>query len=83
MKTSELRHIIREEIRRMIGEELPRYVPPKLKGKNAGDVWQIQKPSTNNKFGAMNQVNLVRYFKTRKEAEEWSTGEHPASYSGW
>lgn len=59
-----------------------KYVPPKLAGKDKGDVWTIKKPSGKNKFGAMNQVNLVRYFETEEAAEKWSTGRHPSSYSG-
>lgn len=62
--------------------EVATYVPPKMKGKNKGDVWQIKKPSGQNKFGAMNQVSLARYFKTKEEAEKWATGKHPPSYSG-
>jgi len=62
--------------------EAVKYRAPKLKGRNPGEVWKT-KPGAKSKFGAMNQVNLVRYFDDKGKAVEFSKGKQPASYSGW
>jgi len=58
------------------------FLNTKIKRHDAGDVWQTKKGSKS-QFGAMNQVNLVGYFDNKKDVEEWATGRHPPSYSGW